>query len=502
MARDTAAFLAAILVYAGVSAGLVRFGVPVQVGLLVGATAGLLASRVPDAALIGAAAVLAGKLVSARSSIGGVDLVIAAGVALGAAALVSWGIRAAASAESPARVRRVTALACIAVILANFWFAAVQSDVVGYQGRPPATTYLSQVPEAGERLTDNLFYQRVMWMVAGGEPYYEAFRQAYNENPRWHRDPDMVVSYRFPTLFWIWAALPAKPLSIVLGMALMATLAIGAGAWLATLRAHLAFAVPVAAVLAGYMLAPTISNGMLSMEPWAVPLGIVAVALTTRSLGEPRPISWRTWLMAGVVFAIAATLIRETMGYVILAGLVASLFAEPAERRVRLLAWSAALLAVVAAFALHVSAIAGAVSHGNDASMWLHGGVRSLWLGLTWSTAFLAAAWAVPLCALLAIVGSASQADGAIRAYALAVASLAIAILLLVANESTGGVAEGGQAINYWGMVSGPVLIALAGWAPGALRFFSAPAGRRPVAAGRRAHRDARAAAPPPAPGS
>jgi len=462
--RDAVALVAALIVFLSLSAGLVGFTVPLQVGVLVGVSAGLLAGGVADSALIGLGAVLLGVALKTNPDMALASTLVwaTAAVATGAAAGTAWWLRA-----GRGKGRSAIALVAIALVLTNFWATALTMDLRSRSGQPTAIDYLSQVPAAGEVLTDNLFYQRVMWMVDGGMDYYQAFRQAYNENPTWGHDPNSVVSYRFPTVFWLWKALPGKPLGMVLGIVVLSSVAILSGVWIVAERVHVALAVPVAALLAGYFLNPSTTNGMLDTEAWAIPFGLLAVALTVSSyVRQPT----RRWLVGGVVAAVVATLMRETMAYLILAGLCAAIFAPAEERRLRASWWVAGAAAVAVAFGLHAYAIGDAVSHGQTAAVWLNGGPRTLWLGLTYATTYLAAAWVVPMCAVLALVGTATVEERGLRAYGLAVALFAILMVSVFGNDAVTEVASEGSRINYWGMVCAPVLIALAGWAPGAAR--------------------------------
>ena len=460
LVRGGVALAASLLTYGAVAGGLLRFGAPVQVGLLVGVVAGLLAGGIADSAVAGGLAILLGVVLmdaadmTAALPLIWVSLLVSAGVGAG----LAWWLR-----RGPRKLRSWIAVGAIVLIVGNFWFAALTMDLRAEPGQPTALDQLSQVPPAGVVLSDNTFYQRVLWMVDGGQGYYQAFRQAYNENARWGTDPASAISYRFPTLFWFWKLLPGKPLGIVLAMIVLSTIGILSGVWIVREQAHVAFAVPVAAVLAAYFLNPSTTNGMLYQEAWAVPLGLLGVALTVSSYVR-RPM--RRWLVAGVALAVLATLVRETMGYLIVAGALASLFAPAEERRFRVGAWLAGAAVVGVAFALHVQAVGDAVARDQTVAAWLNGGPASLWAGLTWATTSIAGAWVVPACAALALVGTAMARDRELRAYGLAAVVLALAMITVFGNDAINDFATLSGRVNYWGFISAPVLIAFAGWAP------------------------------------
>jgi hypothetical protein len=165
--------------------------------------------------------------------------------------------------------------------------------------------------------------------------------------------------------------------------------------------------------------------------------------------------------------ALLATLVRETMGFLLLAGPVASLRAPPAERTRRLVVWGSALGLFALAYAAHALAIGGAVSRTRTLSSYLQGGLESLWLALTYATDFMGGPWPALLCGALAIGGAAAAPAADSRAHLLFVVLAPLAINLLTGNRA---LQVSGVRINYWGVILVPILVAVAPWAAALVR--------------------------------
>lgn len=212
LARDAVALVAGVLVYGALAPMLVQITAVIQIALLTGVSVGLLATVVADAAAVGVLAGVLGLL-----WVQPFEVATATGVTQGllvAATVLGSGLVAAGAAlltrRGPKQTRSWLALAGVVIVLVNLWSTTLVLDTTQLKGGPAGLTALSFVPPAGQTLADNEFYQRVMWLMQGGEGYYHAFRRAFRENPRWGTDPYFVVDYRMPTLFWFWRLLPGS----------------------------------------------------------------------------------------------------------------------------------------------------------------------------------------------------------------------------------------------------------------------------------------------------
>jgi hypothetical protein len=482
LARDAVALVVGVLVYGALAPMLVQIAAVIQIALVTGVSVGLLATVVADAAAVGVLSGVLGLLWAQPY-----EVAAATGVTQGllvAATVLGSGLVAAGAAlltrRGPKQTRSWLALAGVGIVLVNLWSTTLVLDTTPLKGGPAGLTALSFVPPAGQTLSDNEFYQRVMWLMQRGQGYYHAFRQAFRENPRWGTDPTSVVGYRMPTLFWFWRLLPGKPLSLIIALLALCTIAVAAAVWLAATRVHVSLALCPAVLLTSYFLMPCTTNGLLMMEPWAACLGLASIACAATSYRHRHSV---VWLAAAAGLALLATLVRETMGFLLLAGSVASLRAPSAERTRRLVVWGSALGLFALAYAAHALAIGGAVSRTGTLSSYLQGGIESLWLALTYATDFMGGPWPVLLCGALAIAGAASAPEADSRAHLLFVVLAPLAIILLTGNRA---LQVSGVRINYWGVILVPILVAVAPWAAvlvrGAgwtLRSASSPGQRR-----------------------
>ncbi|HVP13906.1 MAG TPA: hypothetical protein VMS88_00100, partial [Terriglobales bacterium] len=466
IARAAAALVAGLLVHGALAPMLAQIAAVLQIPVIAGLTVGLLAAGTVDAAAAGALAIAIG-LARARpeqlaSAPADARAPLAVALVLGTA-LVAGAVHRVARRAHP-RITAALVAGAILIVTLDLWSTTFDLDATPLHGEIAGFTALAIVPPAGQPLADNEFYQRVLGLMQRGDGYYHAFRRAYRENPRWGTDPYSIAGYRLPTLFWFWRLLPGKPRSLVVALLALCTLAMAATARLAFARAPRALAVPAAALLAAYFLLPCTTNGLLMMEPWAACVGLISVACAAESHG---PRGRTAWAAAAAATALLATLVRETMGFLLLAGLAASLRSPRLERRARLALWGAALGGFGLAYAAHAFAVAGAISRTGTLTSYLHGGLENLWLALSYATDFMGGPGTALLCGALAVAGGAAAREPGLRAHLL-VALLAPTALLLVAGNRA--LLASGARINYWGPILVPLLVALAPLSAGALR--------------------------------
>jgi hypothetical protein len=450
---DASAFVAALLTTVAVSR-LFLFGPSFQCALVAGVAAGLIATKPLRAALAGlVAAGLGLSLV-----LGTIDPAVA--VVAAGAAVVAWGVCALAS-RRPSAASWVT-WAVVVLIVANMWATTfVLATRTTPKGLAPIITQLSISPKPGLPWTDEAFYRRVLWLMDGGEDYYVAFRQAYHENSRWKMDPSSVVSYRLPTVFWLWHSIPGRPWGLVVAWLVVASATIFAAVRLASLRIALPLGLIPAATLASYFIWVGTDQAIMMTETWAVPFAVLSVMAAVESLRHDR---WREWTVAAVAFALMAALTRELMVFLFVAGLVASAFTGRERRRFQVLAWISGILAFVAAYALHAWRVGSAVSHVQSASIFMQGGWAFVVAAFRWSSNFVGGGmWTLVILCLMAILGAALVPARAEKVFAILVVSLPLAAFLVFGNgayEPTTG-----RAVNYWGPIVVPILVAMSPWA-------------------------------------
>jgi hypothetical protein len=169
---NAAALQAGTLTAAAV-ARLFFFGGVWQLGLIVGACVGLIATSLvwaPAAAVLAVAAGL--SIVLGEFDLAAISLpaVIVAIVALA----VCWIVR-----RLP-KTRAWIALAVIGLIAANMWATTIYVSAPWQPGG--AAQLVATSPKVGGTWLDNAFYSRVLWLMRSGKGYYEAYRQGFNEN--------------------------------------------------------------------------------------------------------------------------------------------------------------------------------------------------------------------------------------------------------------------------------------------------------------------------------
>jgi hypothetical protein len=448
--RNGVALVAAVLTVSAV-ARLFAFGAWVQLGIVVAACAGLLATSPLWAAAVAAAAVFIGLPVVLGSF--SVDIAAVALAAVGAVA-IRWLV-----GRKPAASDWI-AYVVIGLVVVNMWATTLYSNLQIPPGGASAAEQFAESPKLGAEWTDGDFYRRVLWYMRDGGSYYASYRQAFNENTRWLRDPPSVMSYRLPTAFWLWTALPGGPVALSAAWLLVSTAAFAAGVRIALRRVPAAFAVPASAVLATYLIHFGTTVLILYTEEWAAALGIIAVAAAVESHHST---AWRGWTLVAVAFAVLACLVRELMVYVPVAGVIAALAAGGPQRRFRVVAWGAGLGVFAAAYLAHVVAIDGAVS-GVGASLALSsGGLRFFADAFSWATNVIGGgAVVLALCAVMAAAGIWLAPDPGERWFLAVAAALPLAAFLVFGNDAR---FLTGVRINYWGTVIVPLLIVLSPWA-------------------------------------
>ncbi len=318
--RNAIATLAAFLTVAAV-ARLFVFGAWAQLGLVAGASAGLIATSPAWALVAGVSAVIVGLTVTlgAFGSQAGLPALGAAVVAIAVRWIIS---RREGSAQW-------IAFAVIGLIVVNVWVTTLYVSFPHTAGVTPVAQEIARSPQLGVSWNDGDFYRRVLWRMRAGTGYYDSYRQAFNENPKWAMNPPSVISYRLPTAFWFWSSLPGGPLALIVAWLLVSTAAFAAGMWLAQRRVSVTFILPAAAALATYLIYFGTSSVVLFTEAWGAALGVIAVAAVVESFDSN---AWRPWTLVGVAFALLACLVRELMVYLPVAGVIAAMIAGGPQR--------------------------------------------------------------------------------------------------------------------------------------------------------------------------
>jgi hypothetical protein len=299
--------------------------------------------------------------------------------------------------------------------------------------------------------SDDAWFLKVYQRMRAGQSYYPAFHDALVQNPRWK--PASALDYRLPTLFWAWSLLPDAR-GVVFAFLLLAGLGVVCVVPITAASGRAPLAIPACAAVAAYFVYFPVQMPLFSQEAWAVALGLCAFAATALSMRGER---WRAWLVAAVVAACLGTLVRETLVFVPLAGLVSA--ALPSEqRRVRLSAWGVGVAAIAAAYFAHYLATKPLTQWAPGPGRF-NGGVANVIGAIEYATDMLGGGGALPyLLVALGIVGIALLPDARLRLFALLGAVLLLLSFLVLGNRAW--YETSGAAINYWGATVIPLVYA------------------------------------------
>ena len=467
--RDLAAFAAALLAYAFTHGGLVyaQFMPAVQVGLIVGVVTAFAASssvRAGVAALLG---VGVGGAIEPLLFAQGSPLLLVATTAL-VAGLSAWVLRTVVDSGA-VRKQLVVALGVV-LILGNLWLttATLGANQVVLDGQT-MFQWITTRPTPGTKQPDQTYYLAIIDHMTDGMPYYQALRRAYHENTVWGYDPPNVFAVRQPLLLTALAALPGDRRSPIWALTFMASVAGLLAMALATNVSEASIRLLSLAAVAAYFLDFTTFPFVLSAEPWGGLLAVVCAGLFALSLRRRSSASRRWLVVAAALTAVLSVAVRELMLFLPVAGLVAAFFAERAERRFDLLAWSASLLASVAALGAHFAYARTIVTPRSGLEKWLgRGSLGNVVLGIVNGTRYLSASHVVLVgLALLGIAGLLLQESLQYRVF-LALAVFPALLFFLVAWNGAIDSATS-KPVNYWGSIVSPLLFALAPAALGPL---------------------------------
>ena len=449
--------------------GLFTIAPSAQTGVLAGLAAGMVAPAWLTAALAGAAGAAFGVLLgpaNAWYADGSVSSrMLAAAIAIPVAAAVSAGARVLIQRRGP--WPKVILGVAVALVIANMWMTTF--DVNDESAFDPTSG--TQMPSFWQQLdgplpsqlaaSDEAWFFGVYERVRAGGGYYATFDEALRDNPRWA--PTSVTQFRMPTLFWLWSLLPGAR-AIVVAFLILASVAIACVLPVVGGAVKLPLAVPACTALAAYFVYFPVQLPLFSQEQWAVCLAIASLAAFSLSLRSER---WRLWVVAAVTLAVLGTLIRETMIFVPVAGLV-SAFVGRERRGFRVGAWAAGVAVWAAAYLAHYLATRPYVSPDSGPSQFVRGGVDNVLAAVAYATDMLGSGGALAVgLVLLGVAGVLLLPDRSMRTFA-AVATLA-PLLAFVFIGNRAWYETTGERINYWGATVVPLLYALV---PVALRVL------------------------------
>ena len=454
--RFALALSAAAVIVALSGYGLATAGWPLLICVAPAIAAALVAQSDLDSVLaaLSGAAVGAGlaPLAAQPASIAlGPSRLLNAVVLIAMCGLLTWGLRTLLSrAPKAANLLPWFGVAAVSLML---WATAL--PVAGSptpSGGAPLTAILRSDPGITPSASDEMLYAAYAARIARGENYYSAARDVLAEAGN-RVNEDSALSYRMPTLFLVWAALPGVPL---VGLMLaLATLAVVSAFALSSQLVKPPLALVSAAAVAGFFAQPASSVQIMSTEPWAAAHAVASVTCAVIAMNSERR---RAWLIAAAALSLGAALFRELLIFVPLAGLLTALVLPQTRIRRDWVPWLVTLAVWTLLFALHIRATGVQLLGGASGGSWLHPGFAQWSASLQWGQGLLGGMpWTPYALAAAAVAGAALTKDRAVRLLLLLVTALPVVGLFFLGPN---GAALDGSLPGYWGGAVMPIVYA------------------------------------------
>lgn len=456
LARFALALTAAAAIVTISGFGLAAAGWPLLVCVAPAVAAVLIAQTDLDAILAAASgaalgAALAPLAAPAVGSAPATSRLITVGVLIVMCALLTWGLRMLLD-RTPRAARTLPWLGVAAAVMLLWATALPVATSPTPSGGAPLTTILKTDPAITAGSSDEMLYVAYAARVAAGQNYYTVARSVLAEAGN-RVNENAALSYRMPTLYVIWAALPGAAL-VVLMLSLAAMAVVSAFALSSRLvRPPLALVSAVA--VAAFFAQPASTVQIVTTEPWAAAHAVASAACAVIALGSERR---RAWLVAAAALALGAALFRELLVFLPIAGLIASIALPELRARRDWVVWLAALALWALLFALHVRATGVPLFGGVSGGSWLNPGFDQWSASVTWGQGLLGGMpWMPWALAAAAITGAALAKDTAVRLFLLLITAAPVAGLFFLGPN---GGALGGSLPGYWGGAVMPIAYA------------------------------------------
>jgi hypothetical protein len=461
--RDVLAGISGFLTILVVSGGLIRLGPWLQVGIIAGIAVGLVASSVRRAAVMGLLAAVAGVALAPPNAWLPPPDVSArlwqAAVVVGTTVLAAALVRHLLSLH--ARAAPLLLATAVVLLIGNLWATtfAVNSKPTFDPSRGVLFPSLNEqlegpLPDAMDG-TDIAVYYRVERALRNGEPFYDAFTRINAERAQ-GMPPSSVLNFRLPVLFYFWSWLPDRQW-IVYSFLLLSTAALIAAMSFASHFVRAPLTLPAVGALAAYFSLFPSQLIIFSQGSWAACLGLCSLACIAMSHSGTR--RWMWWTVAAVVLAVLGTMVRETLVFLMIGGIVSLFWVEGSHRRTRLGAWIAGWALLLSVYSLHFWRARAFVDPESSAGRFAEGSVEFMLAALRYATHHLGrGGWLPPVLALLGVVGVLLLPQVRLRVLGLFSTLAPLGTFLILGNDATMGL--GGPLINYWGATVVPFLYA------------------------------------------
>jgi len=456
--RDLIAIVACALTVAACSGGLVYVWVSVQIGVVAGLLVGLICAteaRAAVSALVGTALGLAFGPAGFAAAVSEPAQLTPALWSVAVAICVAAAVRFLASRKmiGPATFTWIA----IAVLVGNLWATtlivnakSMYNPLVGRNVPSMNSRLAGNIPPDLEG-SDHVLYLRVYEAVRAGEAYYPSFRKYFI---RWGQTtPSSVLNIRSPILTYFWAALPG-PRWIVVSFLVLATAVIFLVPVFLSGMVRRPLAIPACATLAAYFLYFPRQLPLFTTEAWAVLLVMMSVAASSVSSRSER---WRSLTVVSVGLATVALAVRETMVFVLAAGLFSALVVPGEQRRFRSAAWAAGLAAAGVALGVHYWAASSVVDPASKYQALIRGGLDNALAALSYATDHLGmGGWFAFTLAALGLIGTLLIPEVRLRLQMSLATFMPLVAFLFIGNNAREN--RVGMPLNYWGVVVVPLV--------------------------------------------
>jgi hypothetical protein len=449
--------MVALLTQWSTSGGLFFYLPEAQGALIVGIAAGLIGTEWVAAA-VAAVAVIVGDLSGPTNLwVGGGGLNV---FTLGWAALAGATAFGVSAVLRRRLVREVWVFwFAAALIIANGWATVIAVDSSRITDPTSGRTYSSIADSLTGDINgpgangDEKLYAWLVGKMRSGVGYYEAFAQARPTMSKGSNGPTGIFNFREP-LFYTAVASAPSPWLVIGALLLLMSLVVLLAVPLVRTAVKMPVVLPAMAALTSYTV--WVGIAPLFTELWAGLLCLLAVELTALASRSAR---WRLLVVASVLAALTAFLVRELALAVLLAGVASAWFGPAEQKTFRIRVWAGAVAVGIAGFAAHaieasrhvVPVVKDAAAHEGLALF--QGGIGYALSGFAYSAEVFqprgGPQWMiVALLAAIGVAGTFMLPDKDVRVMTWAVVGSILLLGLLAGNSAH--TSEG--QMNYWNL--------------------------------------------------
>jgi hypothetical protein len=453
-------FICVAAMYLFVAHGFFFFNGVLQISLFIGILAGMIASTTVQAMVVSVLGLSLMQLMSPpvlvfHETLTPLNWLISL-LFVAAASFLTGYVRSRMSGRQKVFSAVVSTL-LIAWLVLNFWVPlfAGGGPLSGYATLQAST--IRAVPVAHQYVNDDAIYRRVFYLMHDGEPYYQAYRDAWLGLQQGTALPTSITAYRLPTFYWLWSALPRDAFLIVPLFLFFASVGAVAVAFITGQLVGVRFAPLASAALLVYAMGSAISVYVTFIDLPTTCIALIGIALFTRA--AIRDDQRYLWAAAAVLTATALT--REILAYLIVLAALSALLQPAGSRLRKAVPWLVALGVFAVGYALHAYEVVTLIQ-GRSAVLNYAGGSPAFAVDALrrFATLFTGADMTLIVLFLLGAAGAWASQRRAGRPFAIfALMAIVLPVLGMMKLGNPGLDAHGLQ-VNYWGNLVVPTALA------------------------------------------